>query len=187
MSDAEVYRERFERLFNAYDCDRDGFLTRENFLDHAHKLAQIRGLADDSEAVKKLMSFLDEWWGQLSEAADENSDGKVSRDEFHAWAERVAEAMKTAMSGGSAWPFADYVARLYEMIDADGDGRITLKEYEDWCRALGIDGEMDVEGAFLGFDKNLDGYLSREEFNKVSQQFWLNPNPNVPGHRWVGP
>jgi Ca2+-binding EF-hand superfamily protein len=187
MSEAEVYRERFERLFNAYDCDRDGFLTRENFLDHAHKLAAIRGVAADSPALGQLVAFLEEWWGQLSDAADDNGDGRVSRDEFQAWAARVAVAMKQAMSGGSAWPFNDYVARLYDMIDADGDGKITLKEYEEWCTALGIAGEMDVEGAFLGFDKNLDGFLSREEFTKVSQQFWLNPNPNVPGHRWVGP
>lgn len=187
MSDEEVYKQRFDRLFNAYDADRDGFLTKENFMDHAHKLAAIRGQAADNPKLVKLLEFLEEWWGQLCDNADTNNDGRISREEWHEWANKVAAAMKVAMAGGSSWPFNDYCKCTYDMIDADGDGQITLKEYTEWCMALGIAEDMDVEGVFLGFDRNLDGFLSLEEFTKVTQQFWLNPNENVPGHRWVGP
>jgi hypothetical protein len=77
----EVQQARFDRLFNAFDCDRDGFLTLENFLDHAHKLAAMRGTTG-SPAAQALLADLEEWWRQLAGVADTNGDGRVSRDEF---------------------------------------------------------------------------------------------------------
>ena len=183
----EVQKERFERLFNAYDCDRDGFLTLDNFTDHVYKLAVLRGQSLDSEAVQALVADLTAWWNQLAAAADTNGDGQVSREEFFTWATDLAAMLTQASEAGGPWPLDPWFDKLYGMIDADGDGRITLDEYEEWCKALGIHGEMDAEGAFLGFDKDLDGYLSREEFARVSRQFWVSPSPNTPGHRWLGP
>jgi Ca2+-binding EF-hand superfamily protein len=184
---SEVQQARFERMFKAYDCDRDGFLTLENFVDHAYKLAALRGQSTDTPAFRALIADLEDSWKALAAAADTNGDGMVSSDEFHAWCEGLSAMLKKSVEDKQPWPLDGWIDKLYAMIDADGDGKITLAEYEQWCQALGILDEMDAEGAFLGFDKNLDGYLSREEFANVSRQFWLSSNPNVPGHRWLGP
>ncbi|MDQ1357902.1 MAG: EF-hand domain pair [Acidimicrobiaceae bacterium] len=100
---------------------------------------------------------------------------------------QITAGMRQAADEGLPWPFEEWVATLYQVIDADGDGHITKQEYTDWLSALGLAEDTDIDGAFGGFDTNSDGNLSREEFSACYHQFWSDFDPSSPGHRWIGP
>jgi juvenile hormone diol kinase len=184
---SDVQRARIRRLFRVYDANRDGVLTQEDFTLHAHRLAGLRGLTEGSQAFRTLRDTLVEYWGNLERAADANRDGRVTQEEWIAFASGMLGALQQASDHGMEWPLNGWIDALYGIMDADGDGRITLREYRDWCESLGIAGEMDVEEAFRGFDKASPDHLSRDEFVAISRQFWLNSDPTTPGARWVGP
>lgn len=175
---------RMRRMFRAYDANRDEFLTLEDFTAHAYTLAATRGDAVDPTG---LVALLTGFWGALAEAADSDRDGRVSVDEFMAFAGRLSADLQQAADAGAPWPLAGWIDALYQIIDADGDGRIDASEYARWIGALGLADDTDTSAAFRGFDKNADGYLSREEFALANQQFWLSRDASAPGHRLIGP
>ncbi len=179
----DIQKARFERMFHAYDADHDGFMTLENFTDHARKLAATRGEA----AGKALIANITESWENLAKGADTDHDGRVSKEEFLAFSGVLLGMLQQAADSGAEWPLNSWVKSLYQVIDADGDGRIDPKEYADWIAAIGLAGDTDTSSAFKGFDKNQDGYLSTEEFALANRQFWLSPDASTPGHRLIGP
>ncbi|MGB8648232.1 MAG: EF-hand domain-containing protein [Anaerolineae bacterium] len=182
-----VQQARLNRLFDMYDPTHDGYITLEDFTDHAYKLSAMRGHPHDSPATRELVDSLKAWWDQML-AADSNHDGRISREELVAWAmEMQSGYLQQAVSAGAPWPLDPWIESLYKLIDANGDNHITLQEYRDWLTAAGIAHDMDVEAAFHGFDKNRHGYLSLDEFREVSRQWWMNFDPTTPGHRWIGP
>lgn len=182
----DIQLARYDRVFDAY-ADAEGYLTRDCFKQHVRALAEIRGLANDSPAVAALDDELGDTWKQLAAIADADHDGRVTRDEFRAAGEGITASMNEAAEAGTPWPFEDWVDRLFKVIDADGDGRITKEEYGDWLEALGLAADTDIDSAFAGFDKNDDGYLSKEEFSATYHEYWTRFDSTVPGHRWLGP
>ena len=180
----DIQSARMRRMFRAYDANCDGFLTLEDFTTHAYTLAAARGDAVDATG---LIATLTGFWGALAGAADTDRDGRVSPDEFMAFAGRISADLQRAADAGAPWPLTGWIDALYQIIDADGDGRIDAREYAQWIDALGLAGDTDTDAAFRGFDKNADGYLSREEFALANQQFWLSRDAHAPGHRLIGP
>jgi len=177
---------RLNRLFDMYDANHDGYMTLEDFSDHAYKLAALRGNAIDSPSTLGLVNSIQAWWGQLSQA-DTDHDGRISREEMVNWAVAAQAGFRQAVEAGAPWPLDPWIEALYQVIDADGDNHITVEEYGNWLRAAGIAHDTNIEAAFQGFDKNRDGYLSRDEFREVSRQWWMIFDTNVPGARWIGP
>lgn len=180
----DIQSARMRRMFKAYDANHDEFLTLEDFTAHAYTLSAIRGGAVDPAG---LIATLTGFWSALAEAADTDRDGRVSADEFMAFAGRITADLQQAADAGAPWPLTGWIDALYQVIDADGDGRIDAGEYARWIGALGLAGDTDTDAAFRGFDKNADGYLSREEFALANQQFWLSRDASAPGHRLIGP
>jgi Ca2+-binding EF-hand superfamily protein len=180
----DIQSARMRRMFQAYDANHDEFLTLEDFTTHAYTLSAARGDAVDPAG---LIATLTGFWSALADAADTDRDGRVSSDEFMAFAGRITADLQQAADAGAPWPLAGWIDSLYQIIDADGDGRIDAQEYARWIGALGLAGDTDTDAAFRGFDKNADGYLSREEFALANQQFWLSHDASAPGHRLIGP
>jgi Ca2+-binding EF-hand superfamily protein len=179
---SEIQKAHFARMFDAYDANHDGFLTLEDFTDHARKLATARGEAEG----RALVDNITETWANLARGADTDHDGRVSRDEFVAFTAVMVGMLQDAVDKSTEWPLNPWVWSLYRAIDADGDGRIDPAEYAAWIAAIGLT-DTDTASAFRGFDKNQDGFLSREEFALANQQFWLSPDASTPGHRLIGP
>lgn len=183
----DVQRSRLKRMFDVYDCNHDGVLTLEDFVDHTNKLAEIRGLPEDSPELRKLKTTMHELWGNLEAVADANKDGRVTPDEWMIFGTGMVTALKQAEDAGADWPLNGWIDSLFGVIDANGDGCITLDEYRNWCVSLGIADGMDVEGIFHSFEKRVKDRLSRDEFVAISRGYWLDSNPNTPAARWIGP
>jgi|GEM_PF-4583077 len=183
----DVRQARFDRVFKAYESP-DGDLTWASFSAHIDVLAGQRGLAPDSPEAVTLREGLRVYWDQLSEMADTNHDGRVSREEWRVFCAGMADFVNQTAADGGEFPLIPWIRALYALIDADGDGRITKEEYTNWLEVLGLAADTDIDTAFAGFDTDQNGTLSWEEFATASQQFWSDfDDLSLPGARWIGP
>lgn len=182
----DIQLARYDRVFRAYAGDAD-HLTRDGFTRHTRRLAEIRGESPDSPPVQAFDEELGNIWDQLAAVADTDRDGRISLDEWRAAGEGVTAALREADAAGATSPLDVWVNLLFRVIDANGDGRISMQEYADWLEALGLLEGTDLETAFAGFDLNHDGTLSEDEFRATYHQYWTNFDPTIPAHRWIGP
>ena len=89
-------------------------------------------------------------------AADSNDDGVIKRSEF----KRLLEFTV----------FFNKMAHVFDVIDADKDGRLERREFNAACRLLGTLGgtpeeqELELEKAFLAIDVDRGGHIRFSEF-----------------------
>jgi hypothetical protein len=178
---AEV-SEHVAKMFAKLDTNHDGFITREEIdAVHAKMKAAMAKAGDAQERVRDVHKRLAERGvfigdrGAMFDRLDTNHDGNISRQEFLAMKPKVREERVIVMrdgpdgAAGAPLPPLDghpgmmrmhmHMAgmgrlggRLFDMADANHDGRVTLAEAQ--------------AAALAHFDKadlNHDGRITPEE------------------------
>ncbi len=75
----------------------------------------------------------------------------------------------------------------FNIVDADGNGEISLAEYKDILVAWGgKEKEKEAASCFEKLDLNGDGIISKDEFVKNLKEYWLSNDPEVPGNYLYG-
>lgn len=143
------------QMFARLDANRDGFVTKVE-ADAAR--AQFRSQFAARAGEKRGAAF---------DRMDANRDGSVSRPE---WDARAAERQKRVAAEGTKGQRGDlrgmrgFGARMFEMADANRDGRVSLQEAQ--TAAL---------QHFEMMDANRDGQVTPEERRQMRQ--------HIRGHR----
>lgn len=96
------------------------------------------------------------------------NDATVDRDEYTAYVEEqgVFDAYDTDEDGYLGAP--DYYVATYDMIDLDGDGTITVSEWDDWADTR--IGEEEVNLSVSNWDPNGDGIITRAEYDAATSE-----------------
>lgn len=95
--------------------------------------------------------------------ADRDNDGKMTEKEMKEWLDLMAGGSNIQMFVS----FADTGRGLFELLDANGDGRLSMREMRTaWTRVAGL-------------DKNKDGALARTE---IPRQFQMAVGRGFPGY-----
>jgi len=74
----------------------------------------------------------------------------------------------------------------FQLIDANGDGRIQAQELELFFEMLNID-KSSALATFKAIDTNNDGELSRDEFVAAGIDFLTGEDVNSPSQLFYGP
>ena len=72
---------------------------------------------------------------------------------------------------------------LLNMIDANGDGQVTIDELHSFYQAYDIS-TNELADVFQTLDLNQDGYISADEFKVIFTQFLYSDDVQLPG-TWI--
>eukprot|EP00977_Amphora_coffeiformis_P006109 scaffold1323_cov160-Amphora_coffeaeformis.AAC.14 len=146
----ELEEYEFGHSFDCFDADNSGYITKEEFRDILTRL----GAGMDDEHFERIVSAL-----------DRNGDGKVTREEFIQWYKFVASKEHV--------PLREQAEDLFEMLDADGSGEVTLGEFKDNLETLDMGFTLDDIGSILNqVDRDRSGSVSLEEFELFVEKYF---------------
>lgn len=75
---------------------------------------------------------------------------------------------------------------LFDAVDTDADGVISLKEFEVYFDAMGV-GKKHAKASFNAIDSDSDGRISRDEFMSTALDFFNSTDPAHPSALFFGP
>lgn len=175
---SEFQKRKLALAFYRMDSSRDGYVERADWELQGQKVAVLRGISAGTPEHDKILAAYLEIWDRWFRHLDLDGDGKVTLDEYldsvrHAMsnpAERVAEGEGTGNS-------------VFDAVDGDADGVIGLEEFTVFLRASGCS-EEDARLAFVKIAS--DGRLTRDAFNKATQDYHTSDDPSVVGNWFFG-
>ncbi|KAG1712379.1 hypothetical protein DVH05_000127 [Phytophthora capsici] len=146
--------------FALFDLDKDGFLSREEFIKALRSLGKVFGDLSDADLIL------------LADLLDTNKDGKIEYREFHQFAKKPARMSRSEWRDhikrivARAVEKGIHVHHVFAEIDSSGDGKLSYEEFERGLNQLGVPTE-DKEGVrelLMELDKDHDGTISYTEF-----------------------
>lgn len=174
-------RRKFARMFAVLDVDGDGLVRAADYTRRVEALARLRGWDEDAPEYRRSRRFALEEWQNLSETADVDLDGQVSRAEFL----RFAEIFFDDREAVRAYARGD-VQLMFDAMDADGDGRINVDEYRAYLQACGVDASA-ADTFFAHADLDEDGRITRAEMAHAVEEYLVSENPQAGGNFLFGP
>ncbi len=146
----EELPERFRHAFDRLDVNKDGKLSRDEFLrGWAHLQARRRTadvvhlLVEMSDSDPASLEELQHLYDTLRKL-DKNKDGKIDAGELKAARTRIVK---------------ERVDNLFKELDANKDGKISREEARGW-----------VKRHFDELDANKDGFVDRAELLKAASE-----------------
>ncbi|KYK58428.1 calcium dependent mitochondrial carrier protein [Drechmeria coniospora] len=137
------------------ELDLKGMKKGFHIIDH-RKLPTHCGAGGETRRKPMLMKMMrealknaDDLLNQIFREVDTNHDGRIQYEEFRTFVEHADRELN----------------RLFKAIDKDGNGKLDMKELQTAFRTAGLTvSNRRLAEFFQDMDKNLDGYVSFEEW-----------------------
>jgi Ca2+-binding EF-hand superfamily protein len=166
---SDLRRRKFTLYFQALDENRNGVLELRDVRALVDNLAAIRGISRGSPAHTSLAQ------GYLRVFS---TNSRLNLEEFLDVCDALmhpSPALDEAMVESSDI--------LFDIIDADGDGRLNLDEYTSFLRAHHLP-EDGAAATFRRLDLDGDGYVTRAEYHALARDFFFGEDPGATGN-WL--
>ncbi|MEU3305640.1 EF-hand domain-containing protein [Nocardiopsis sp. NPDC055551] len=164
---------RFSDLFDVLDTDDDKAVTWDDYQRLVDRYVTGYGLAADEERARAIQVTYESLWRKLVDLSGDQTGG-LDRDSF-------VGAMHAASEDRSRSNAAEAVAEaVFDLLDADGDGRISEAEFLVYAKTLGAE-EAGARTRFAHVDTDGDGDISREEFVLSARLYLFGDDIDSPG------
>lgn len=176
---SQIQERKLSRLFRVHDTDGNGYVERDDYERMIARIADGRGWPDRSPERDALRARVLVQWAAIAAGEDPPGSGRVPLDGWLAlWNAVLQAAYETHVRGVSEL--------LWDTMDRDGNGRITRDESRLWFDGYGLS-SLAADQAFAACDLNGDGYVSREEWLVLVDQFFFSMDAADPGTLLFGP
>ncbi|CAK4123927.1 unnamed protein product [Aphanomyces euteiches] len=161
--DEESERREINSIFCLFD--RDKYVHLECFRDGHDDISRSGAITrDEMESLLHVISpdMTEEQISSIIGVLDEGHTGEITFDEFYHWCRSHIHQHSSKHSKHHL------IKEVFNMIDTDGSGYITVDEFVAIFKALGqsLDHE-DVRELVYQIDRNSDGKIDFEEFEKM--------------------
>ncbi|MEO0562253.1 MAG: EF-hand domain-containing protein [Chloroflexota bacterium] len=175
-----ILRKKITLLFLTLDQDENGFLERADFERVANALDALRGPAavDEEDAPDVKANFI-AIFDNIHKMMDLNANEKVELEEWVAYFEKALD--DKVEFNKSVAPMAD---SIYKLLDHDGDGKISLREFRHFAQVYRIEGK--TERLFAKLDRDQNGVISTDEFALAIDEFFRSEDEGAPGNGLFG-
>ncbi len=172
LRQSDFWKKKFHTAVTSTDVDKDGYISRADF-DLIVKRYKEAG--STPEHIKKLQDSFEklyEIWGMTEEGK------RLTLDEFEEmFQEKLEKSYAYTDELYSGW---------FEQVDMNGDGKITIDEWELHNKALNITAE-NAKKSFDAMDANKDGIISVQEFIDYHTEFFFSTEDKLNSSILYGP
>jgi len=158
-----VHKDRLEAIFHTTDADGNGVLTENDFTIRGALLAKASKLHEGTPEFNGVVASFEHLWKGVS-AADANHDGKVTKEEFVSFWEKILATSKS---------FEDLPAYnkkivdlLFQGLDTNSNGFISKEEYAAGIKAVGGN-EHDIDAGYEYLSHIGGGKINVEAYYKA--------------------
>lgn len=177
-----LQKRKLSRFFNVWDANSDGAITTEDPKQVAQNLAKLQGLEPSSPEHERFYNGFMAYQNDFLKAVDMDESGRVTLEEWLAYHEEMLQDEErfeaTALMS---------IKVMFELMDRNRDGSITLEEYSEWMRAFRIGEQDTTKEVFQKLDLNENGILSKEEVLQLTREFFYSDDPEARGNWALGP
>lgn len=179
----ELQKKKFEYLYSVYDADKNGHIDFADFTCYVDRFSQLYNFDKTSVNYRDLTEAAAKIWDLIRDNADDNHDGRISLEEWMAFEEAYVEALQ--LSPDTFDYFCKVIKQLFDLVDVNNNGEISMVEYGDFLKGWGVD--TDAEAIFSQLDIDGNGVLTFDEVIKHISDFYFSNDPKVPGNLFYGP
>lgn len=177
----ELQKVKQVHYFNVLDYNGDGILEKQDFVNVADRLAELRGYEEGSSRHTAVRQEILRMWTNARALSGKEGKAKITLDDWLAHEEKVIDSNVLIHS------YVQGIARaIFDILDADNDGVISEEEYLKFFQSFRGDQE-DGELAFEKLDHEDKGHLTRKEFLEAATEFHLSDDPDARGNWLFGP
>ena len=152
-------RTRFSRI----DINKDGFISREDYELMSQRMVECSGMTKEREVVAH------EYFMKIADLQGLKPGVKIPIEDLAKVASQNLLSMTPEDRKASGY---DTYTQLFNTIDTNQDGYISVKEFKDYFYILAPElSERDVLKSFITIDTNKDGVISKEEFVAAGDEF----------------
>jgi Ca2+-binding EF-hand superfamily protein len=177
----ELQKAKQIHYFNVLDYNGDGVLEKQDFVNIADRLAEMRNYEEGSSRHTAVRQEILRMWTNARALSGKEGKAKLSLDDWLAHEQKVLDSNVLIDS------YVQGIARaIFDILDDDDDGVIDEEEYLKFFQSFRGDRE-DGELAFQKLDQDDKGYLTRKEFLEAVTEFHLSDDPDARGNWLFGP
>ena len=166
--------DRINAAFDALDTNSNGYLEAADFDRLGHRIVQALDVAESSPKAQALHASCRNYWEGLVGALDENSDGKLTAEEY-------ARFHEPADYEVGVRPYAE---ALTAICDRDDDGFVQHADFVRGMQAVGFPAE-NTEALFRAFDPQGTGQVPVEEWRTAIEEYFLARGSHAVGDALV--
>ncbi|XP_011410381.1 PREDICTED: aequorin-2-like [Amphimedon queenslandica] len=161
---------RVDEFFYVRDVNKNGYIELNDFRIVADKLTTLTN-NKRPEALKRVL----EAELALAAALGIKEGDKLSKEQWIDAMASLAEKLNAKSKAGEKPLTEDLTNALFDVVDVNEDGTVSLDEYKLVFKAYNIDDAAAAQG-FAAHDKNKNGKLERHEIVNQHTRFWWYVN-----------
>ncbi|MEV4253338.1 EF-hand domain-containing protein [Spirillospora sp. NPDC049652] len=172
---------KYHQWFQGADADGDGLLARGDLMRIAERAVAVQGVPPNSPHARQLNESMDWFWVGVIAPYDRNGDDQVNRAE-------MTEGFMAALTDRSRYTQQiKWIADLiFDLGDADRDGRISLAEFSQVFAAGMQIPSTDCALVFNQLDLDGSGTLGRTQYHDAVIEFFYGDDPDAAANHLFG-